>query len=186
MRTPISRSAGFTLIELLAVIAIIALLANLTMPMISQMQAKARSIRCGSNLRQLGVAVQSYAADNDGRIPKIETDPSDPVYVGQPDVKGLLDTLGKYGATASLVQCPDDVAGKDYYKTKGSSYEWRPFIDDEPAGTPSLILPWGRGQQMGSAIPVSPSSVRLLTDWDSVHLGKKNAVYADGHVRISQ
>src|SRR5581483_4716383 len=64
---------GFTLIELLVVIAIIAILASLLFPAISRSKSKAVSIRCCSNLRQLGVAFLMYADDNNQRLPDLYT-----------------------------------------------------------------------------------------------------------------
>jgi prepilin-type N-terminal cleavage/methylation domain-containing protein len=54
------RRAGFTLIELLVVIAIIALLVSLLLPGIGSARKTAWSVICQSNLRQLGIATQSY------------------------------------------------------------------------------------------------------------------------------
>lgn len=68
----ISVSAGFTLIELLVVIAIISILAAIIIPVVGNVRASADSTACLSNLRQLGVTVRLYSADNSGRTPPLD------------------------------------------------------------------------------------------------------------------
>jgi prepilin-type N-terminal cleavage/methylation domain-containing protein/prepilin-type processing-associated H-X9-DG protein len=64
-----ARAAGFTLVELLTVIAIIAVLAALVLPALSRAKERARAIICLNNTRQLLLAWQIYAGDNDERLP---------------------------------------------------------------------------------------------------------------------
>jgi prepilin-type processing-associated H-X9-DG protein len=63
------KRAAFTLVELLAVVGIIALLIGLLMPVLSKARRQALQVACLSNLRQLGLALISYASENGGRFP---------------------------------------------------------------------------------------------------------------------
>ncbi|WP_200761521.1 type II secretion system protein [Poriferisphaera corsica] len=60
---------GFTLIELLVVISIIALLIGILLPALGAARNTAQGLLCKSNLRQIGIAIYTYASDNDAFLP---------------------------------------------------------------------------------------------------------------------
>lgn len=60
-----SRGA-FTLIELLVVIAVIAILIGILLPSLSSARDSARTLKCKSTLRQMGIGVLAYAGSNKG------------------------------------------------------------------------------------------------------------------------
>lgn len=60
---------GFTLVELLVVLVVLAILGTLGWGAASGGIEKARATACLGSLRQVGAAVQMYAADHDDRLP---------------------------------------------------------------------------------------------------------------------
>ena len=92
---------GFTLIELLVVIAIIALLIGILLPALGKARKAARLAICGSNLKQVSVAVNTYAADFEDKIASYSWN------VGEnntqyPDLRGARDHV-----TATMYQLTD-------------------------------------------------------------------------------
>ena len=94
MITP-SRRKAFTIVELLVVIAIIALLVSILLPAIGKARDQAKLTQSLSNLKNLGVAHASYAAEWNGRQFTL-----------------IDDNIGKYGQTA-------DVGFQGYFERNG-------------------------------------------------------------------
>ncbi len=180
--------AAFTLVELLVVIAIIGTLTALVLPEYGKFISRARSVTCMNNLRQIGVSVLSYVGDNDNTYPAIEPNPEDPVYTADDEEEsvkaelpqGILEELGPYGLTESILKCPADIAGKNYFAQKNppTSYQWRVTLDSENASGAKI---YGGRRGYGVRI-VKPSRVTICTDFEPVHFGRMNRLYADGHV----
>jgi prepilin-type N-terminal cleavage/methylation domain-containing protein/prepilin-type processing-associated H-X9-DG protein len=57
-------SGAFTLIELLVVISLVALLVALLLPALGAARESSRTIVCGSNEKQIGLALQTYATEH--------------------------------------------------------------------------------------------------------------------------
>lgn len=68
-RSTARQKPAFTLIELLIVIAIIGLLVSILVPALSRAREVSRRTICASNLRQFGIALLSYAQDNESWLP---------------------------------------------------------------------------------------------------------------------
>ncbi len=70
------RRSAFTLLELLIVITITALLIGILLPALTRARASSKLSGCASNLRQVAVAIQQYAMDNQSALP---TGPASPL-----------------------------------------------------------------------------------------------------------
>ena len=71
---PLRRAAAFTLVELLVVIGIIALLVGILFPVLNKARDQANTVKCLSNLRQIGMAAVQYTSANKGYILPADVD----------------------------------------------------------------------------------------------------------------
>ncbi len=105
-RRPLNRR-GFTLIELLVVITVIAILVALVLPAIISAREAARSTQCKNNLRQFGIALHSFSAND--RLGRLCTGAFDWQRDGSPDTFGWVADVSKVkGGLASEMRCPSN------------------------------------------------------------------------------
>ena len=187
----VPKKGGFTLVELLVVISIIGLLAGLGIPAINRGLDASKAAGCANNLKQMGIAVQGFAADHDGYLLKMWNNqgPFHMAPFGTDESWGypqnewagwdrvLLDylSLGTVGAngnrrytekTASICRCPGD-------KTKGnvfSNYVGAGSIPNSYRFNASMLVQGQERPVKMNAIP-SPSKLILIVDgvWKNRH-----------------
>ncbi|MEI6323801.1 MAG: type II secretion system protein [bacterium] len=172
--------AGFTLIELLVVISIIAMLASLLMPAIQTAMQNAQSMKCISNLQQIGVAVGQFIADpeNQNQFPAIYNTGSNNTNISSYTTNAgsgslqPLQSLSNYGVTMALLKCPSDRTPDPVY----GSYIWSPVLQGEQ---PQDVHIYTRG---GIFTISKLSKMTVCTDNGIPHLGRFHVLRADGHV----
>lgn len=200
------RVLGFTLVELLVVIAIIAILMGLLAPSLREARDRARQMVCANNLRQIGQAIHSYAADNNGCIP--------PYYRASGTAPYFwVDSLscgGYLGKAWSIFDLPADQAMAIMKK----SVLYCPMEKDEWEGGAYAILGGGPTPSGWTGVSnrrldeiAAPAQTWMVTDrsltstgpqyyygsvfalpanrdlyWTYPHSGGNNFVFVDGHV----
>jgi type II secretory pathway pseudopilin PulG len=66
-----ARSGGFSLIDLLVSMSVMGVLIAILLPSLTHAQEAARRVKCASNTRQIGLALQAYAYEHKDQLPPL-------------------------------------------------------------------------------------------------------------------
>ena len=149
-----SSRRGFTLLELGVVVAVVAILAALTIPVVSHLRARAQRVKCTNNLRNLSAAANLYLQQN-GSWPQIP--PSSAEGPSDEYSKAWIAALAPFNATRETWICPtiQNLLGNPDFNEPDNvriDYIATPFDDKPITPTQWARQPWfiERGNVHGS------------------------------------
>ncbi len=152
---------GFTLIEVLVVVAILATLVGIGIPVGKSMMARSREAACLGQLRSIGIALESYLQDHNQMLPELAMGRS-----SKADETPVLETvLLKYVETPDAFKCPQD---RREFEKSGSSYFWNHLQSGEHVTKVAFFM-----------ISDRPDKIPLISDKEAWHPGGTNFLYAD-------
>jgi prepilin-type N-terminal cleavage/methylation domain-containing protein/prepilin-type processing-associated H-X9-DG protein len=201
------RRAGFTLTEVLIVIAVIALLAAVLLPVLARARERGRQTKCLSNLRQVGLALSMYVDAYDGLYPTVLAKaPSrdSPSGFDLNSVADWTEMVADRLKDKRVQRCPSDSAPEQGFESSYALNAWFEYHVTQsdvthPAETillaerlnnpetekqPEHFVWWlwqGKTWPPADTPDPTPTANRELAL--TRHNGQSDYLYADGHVK---
>lgn len=186
---------GFTLVELLATVAVVATLAALVTAGATNLIQKARTTKCASNLRQLGMATFQYAADNNMCLPVTSHQNNDIRFADFKGKASWTTTIQTYAGGKIVFKCPSDEIPRNYtyvlndFLTPSSGLEyWRLSRLERPSRT-LLFAEAARTYANSDHYHFADSKGQIISTTVFLqqvgatrHQKAANYVFADGHM----
>jgi prepilin-type N-terminal cleavage/methylation domain-containing protein/prepilin-type processing-associated H-X9-DG protein len=189
------KAQAFTLVEMLVVIAIIAVLAALLLPALTQGKRRAQRIQCIGNLNEIGTAFQIFAHDHGGKfpmqLPAAEGGSEDYVTAGM-SINGTfyfsyrhLQTLASELVVPRLLICPADLSRNpalsfNSLQNSNVSYFVNAYADYYQ---PQSVLAGDRNITNNAGATASLVRGAYGLRWTSeLHSLKGNVLFSDTHV----
>jgi prepilin-type N-terminal cleavage/methylation domain-containing protein/prepilin-type processing-associated H-X9-DG protein len=206
-------SPGFTLIEVLVVIAIIALLSAILLPVLFRAREGGHRAACLSNMRQIAVAFLMYADDYDEGFPNTDDPylwmgrrwrwPVQPylAMAGVRDPSSPGDPNSSVGFRPAILLCPSDrIAPATWDST---SYAYCAAFYHTPAQVNSMTTADLYAGSPPPCVTISlaevafPARKIMLGEWLTNHVpgiqdgwwswrGARNYAFVDGHAKYVQ
>jgi prepilin-type N-terminal cleavage/methylation domain-containing protein/prepilin-type processing-associated H-X9-DG protein len=156
---------AFTLIELLVVIAILGILAALLLPALAIGKAQAHATTCANHLRQMGLALQMYVNENQGRYPFL-ADESGPAPANMADAHWFGKLLPYYPVTWTnpAYHCPgykgaiwvETARGNNHDPYGSYAYNWDGVRGYQRMAPGGIHLGLGDFHHQRRGIPATP------------------------------
>lgn len=202
--------SAFSLVELLIVVAIIGVLAGLAFPVFQKVMLTGKQTACASNLRQIGIALITYATENDqflpetshtaaigqswiyalepylGNVDKVRICPADPKAAERMEAKGTSYVMNSYLFVPEFDSQGESLGGigNDLSKVNSRSHTMMAFIiSDQADVSDSEDHTHSSAWSSWNAVIRDIAPDRFTTSKRSDHsIGSANYLYADGHI----
>jgi hypothetical protein len=197
------RARGFGMTDLCVLIAVLALLAAIVLPLVAGARAKSRLAQCVANLQAVSRACLLYAQEHKDALPMLDASPAPGAWwYYKEQVKGYAGLSGPSSPNDKVFACPMDRGygegtekSQPFWQSKKHDYTSYVFNNVNLPGVPSLA---GRTvtsvNEPGRTLLVMEFTAHAPLSWHKSRTGKANMPFysdaesavgfVDGHVKF--